>query len=141
MEQTDVARELGTPALGQLFDDLLPMARRTRNRSEIIARRFVSRQQPTRMQPFVERWRWIIQGQVQGVGFRAGCSRRALDMGLKGWVRNLQDGSVEVQAEGPPIALAELRAWCEKGPLGAQVKRVKPCQMPVRGDDWFEVRY
>jgi acylphosphatase len=62
-------------------------------------------------------------------------------MGLKGWVRNLQDGSVEVQAEGPPIALAELRAWCEKGPLGAQVKRVKPCQMPVRGDDWFEVRY
>ncbi|RCL56020.1 MAG: acylphosphatase [Synechococcus sp. MED-G69] len=117
------------------------MARRTRNRSEIIARRFVSRQQPTRMQPFVERWRWIIQGQVQGVGFRASCCRRALDIGLKGWVRNLKDGSVEVQAEGPPIALAELRAWCEKGPLGAQVKRVKPCQMPVRGDDWFEVRY
>mgnify|MGYP003308905573 CR=1 FL=1 len=57
------------------------MARRTRNRSEIIARRFVSRQQPTRMQPFVERWRWIIQGHVQGVGFRASCSRRALDMG------------------------------------------------------------
>ena len=93
------------------------------------------------MQPFVERWRWIIQGQVQGVGFRASCSRRALGMGLKGWVRNLQDGSVEVQAEGPPIALAELRAWCEKGPLGAQVRGVKPCQLPVRGDDWFEVRY
>jgi acylphosphatase len=55
-------------------------------------------------------------------------------------VRNLQDGSVEVQAEGPPIALAELRAWCEQGPLGAQVNRIKPCQLPVRGDDWFEVR-
>ena len=141
MGRSDGSRELGTPALGQLYDDLLPMARRARSRGEAIAKRFVSRQQHHRIQPFVERWRWVIEGRVQRVGFRASCSRRALDLGISGWVRNQSDGSVEVQAEGPPLALSELRAWCEVGPPGARVLRVKPSQLPVTGDDWFEVRY
>ena len=75
-----------------------------------------------------------------GVGFRASCHRRALELGLRGWVRNRLDGSVEVQVEGPPQDIAELRAWCEKGPPRSQVVRVKPSQLPVTGDDWFEVR-
>ena len=116
------------------------MARRARSRGEAIAKRFVSRQQPVRIQPFVERWRWVIEGRVQRVGFRASCSRRALDLGISGWVRNLKDGRVEVQAEGPPLALSELRAWCEVGPPGSRVLRVTPSQLPVTGDDWFEVR-
>ncbi len=75
------------------------------------------------------------------MGFRASCNRRALDLGISGWVRNLSDGRVEVQAEGPPLALSELRAWCEVGPPGTWVVRVTPSQLPVTGDDWFEVRY
>jgi len=75
------------------------------------------------------------------VGFRSACSRRALDLGVKGWVRNLRDGSVEVEVEGTPRAIAELRAWCEQGPPGAQVRSVRPSQMPATGNDWFEVRY
>ena len=141
MGRSDSSRELGSPALGKLYDDLLPMARRTRSRGEAIANRFVNRQQPQRLQRFVERWRWVIEGRVQQVGFRANCSRRALDLGISGWVRNQSDGSVEVQAEGPPLALSELRAWCEVGPPGARVVRVTPSQLPVTGDDWFEVRY
>ena len=141
MGHSEDSRQLDSPALGQLFDDLLPMARRNRNRADALQRRFVSRSQPVRLQPFVERWRLLIHGRVQGVGFRARCNRRALDLGVRGWVRNLRDGTVEVQAEGTPLAIAELRAWCEKGPPGAQVQRVQPSQLPVTGDDWFEIRY
>ena len=83
----------------------------------------------------------MIQGRVQWVGFRASCNRRALDLGLSGWARNLSDGRVEIQAEGPPLDSSELRAWCEVGPPGARVLRVTPSQLPVTGDDWFEVRY
>jgi acylphosphatase len=141
MGRSNASRELGSPALAQLFDDLLPMARRSRIRSDAATNRFVTRQEPGRFHPFTERWRWVILGHVQGVGFRSSCSRRAIDLGLKGWVRNLRDGSVEVQAEGGPLALSELRAWCEKGPPGARVQCVKPSQLPVTGNDWFEIRY
>ena len=116
------------------------MARRTRSRADAIAGDS-STDPARRLQPFLERWRLLIHGRVQGVGFRASCNRRALDLGLRGWVRNLRDGSVEVQAEGPPLAISELRAWCEQGPPGAQVLRVQLSQLPVTGDDWFEVRH
>ena len=48
---------------------------------------------------------------------------------------------MEVEVEGTPRAIAELRAWCEQGPPGAQVRSVRPSQMPATGNDWFEVRY
>ena len=83
----------------------------------------------------------MIEGRVQRVGFRASCNRRARDLGISGGGRNLSEGRVEVQAEGPPLAVAELRAWWEVGPPGARVVRGTPSQLPVTGDDWFEVRY
>ena len=139
MDSSKASRQLGSPALGQLFDDLLPMARRSRNREASFSKRFVPRQQPQKMPPFMERWRIIVEGRVQGVGFRARCHRKALELGLHGWVRHRPDGSLEIQAEGPPQDIAELRAWCEQGPPRSQVLRVKPSQLPVTGDDWFEV--
>lgn len=81
-----------------------------------------------------------VRGRVQGVGYRAGCRRRAVDLALSGWVRNRSDGSVELEAEGPPDRLGELRLWCEKGPPGAQVSSVSTSQMAAAGTDWFEIR-
>ena len=81
-----------------------------------------------------------ITGRVQGVGYRWNMARRARALGLSGWVRNLADGSVEVEAEGHPLQLAELQLWCEKGPLGAQVSSVSSARVAPTGTDWFEIR-
>ena len=81
-----------------------------------------------------------MRGFVQGVGYRACCLRRAQDLGLSGWVRNLGDGSVEVEAEGVPLMLSELQLWCEKGPQGAIVSSVASSRVPPTGSDWFEIR-
>jgi acylphosphatase len=81
-----------------------------------------------------------VRGRVQGVGYRAGCHRKAVDLGLGGWVRNRSDGSVELEAEGPPGRLAELRLWCEQGPPSAQVNTVSTTRLGVEGSDWFEIR-
>ena len=140
MEQTQPPRKLGPPPLGRILDDLMPMARRARVRSEAERRRWVSRSPRQRTNPLLERWRFLVEGHVQGVGFRQACRRRAMELGLSGWVRNLADGRVEVQAEGESLPLNEMRLWCEQGPSGAQVRLVRPSQIPITGDDWFEIR-
>jgi acylphosphatase len=115
------------------------MARRTRNRGDADRSRFM-RSTRQRQQPLKERWRFLIEGTVQGVGFRHSCRQRALDLGLCGWVRNLRDGRVEVQAEGGEMALNEFRLWCERGPSTASVKRLQLSKLPVTGNDWFDIR-
>jgi acylphosphatase len=67
----------------------------------------------------------LISGVVQGVFFRANTVEVALDLGLKGWVRNLSDGRVEVVAEGDEVALKDFLDWLHKGPPGARVENVK----------------
>ncbi len=81
-----------------------------------------------------------VRGRVQGVGYRASCRLRAIDLGLGGWVRNRPDGSVELEAEGPPDRLTELRLWCEQGPPSARVSSVSTGLLAVEGCDWFEIR-
>ena len=110
-------------------------ARRTDNESS----RFLTPPEP-RSPATRERWRMTVRGNVQGVGYRASCLRRANDLGLSGWVRNMPDGTVEVEAEGPLLALTELRLWCEKGPRHAQVSHVANALIPATGSDWFEIR-
>ena len=66
----------------------------------------------------------IIQGRVQGVGFRYSASHKARSLGLSGWVRNLENGDVEAWAEGSPDALADFEDWLSDGPPGARVDRV-----------------
>jgi acylphosphatase len=68
-----------------------------------------------------ERLEIRIRGRVQGVGFRWSAQRRALELGLVGWVRNLPDGSVQMLAEGPREKLAALLAWSREGPPHAYV--------------------
>ena len=65
----------------------------------------------------------IVHGQVQGVFFRALAQTQASELGVTGWVRNLQDGTVEVHAEGDQEALGEFIKWCHKGPSHAKVTR------------------
>jgi len=66
-----------------------------------------------------------ISGVVQGVAFRYYTRDEAARLGLKGFVRNLRDGSVEVVAEGPEEALDELATWCDHGPPSARVFEVQ----------------
>jgi acylphosphatase len=67
---------------------------------------------------------FLIQGRVQGVGFRWFVHREAGELDLRGWVRNTEDGDVEVVASGDPGDLAELRASLKRGPRGSRVDRV-----------------
>jgi acylphosphatase len=68
---------------------------------------------------------WRIYGGVQGVGFREFVRRAAAREEVAGYVRNRGDGSVEVEAEGAPQAIARLRASVEAGPPHAAVRDVR----------------
>lgn len=67
---------------------------------------------------------FLIQGRVQGVGFRWFVQREAGELDLRGWVRNTEDGDVEVVASGSAEDLAELRSSLRRGPRGARVDRL-----------------
>ena len=72
----------------------------------------------------MQRVRMIIQGIVQGVFFRANAKKAAEMLGLKGYARNMADGSVQIVAEGPEQKIKELIEFCKKGPRAARVDKV-----------------
>ena len=63
---------------------------------------------------------FLVRGRVQGVGFRWFVQREAAEIGLRGWVRNTEEGEVEVVASGEAEELAELRATLRRGPRGSR---------------------
>jgi acylphosphatase len=65
-----------------------------------------------------------VKGRVQGVGFRWFVQREAFEIGLKGWVRNTDEGNVEIVAAGDPKDLAELKDALRKGSRGSRVDAV-----------------
>jgi acylphosphatase len=67
---------------------------------------------------------FLVRGRVQGVGFRWFVHREASELDLKGWVRNTEDGDVEVVVAGGEPALNELRASLRRGPRGSRVDKV-----------------
>jgi acylphosphatase len=73
----------------------------------------------------MERLHAIVRGDVQGVGFRYFVQRKAQQLGLSGWVRNNDDGTVELVAEGTRRQLEELKRALEEGPRLARVDRVE----------------
>jgi acylphosphatase len=83
-----------------------------------------------------------ISGQVQGVFFRDSTSRKARELNLAGWVKNLPDGRVEAVFEGPSESVKEILRWCEEGPQHASVENVDADIEDVGGDlmSGFEVR-
>ncbi len=80
------------------------------------------------------RVRLIIEGRVQGVWFRESTRRKAVSLGVFGWVKNRPDGSVEVLAEGPEGQVLELVSWCNHGPPVARVDRVHETREQWKGE-------
>jgi len=67
----------------------------------------------------------VISGMVQGVWFRASTKKKAEELGLTGWVKNMPDGNVEAVFEGDYAKIDEMIAWCWIGPPLARVTDVK----------------
>jgi acylphosphatase len=83
-----------------------------------------------------------VRGRVQGVAYRASTQYEAQRLGLVGWVKNREDGSVELEAQGPSDVVEQLLAWCRKGPSLAQVTSVDVSDVDVEPDAAaFEIRY
>lgn len=73
----------------------------------------------------MERLHAIVHGDVQGVGFRYFVQRKAQQLGLSGWVRNNDDGTVELVAEGNRRELEDLKRIVEEGPRLSRIDRVE----------------
>ncbi|MBA2546145.1 MAG: acylphosphatase [Solirubrobacterales bacterium] len=84
--------------------------------------------------------RAVVSGRVQGVGFRDATVARARKQGVLGWVRNAEDGSVHVHAEGDWDAVEGLVAFLRKGPRGAAVEGVELEEVKAEGHEQFAVR-
>jgi len=67
----------------------------------------------------------FVSGTVQGVFYRHNARKKAKELGIKGWVRNLYDGRVEVTAEGEEEDLKKFIEWCKKGPELAFVENIE----------------
>jgi DNA ligase D-like protein (predicted 3'-phosphoesterase) len=84
--------------------------------------------------------RAVVRGRVHGVWFRDSTQRRALELGVHGWVRNLDDGTVQVHAEGTADAVDQLLAFLRDGPPLADVEAVELEPAAVEGHEQFAIR-
>ena len=82
-----------------------------------------------------------VSGQVQGVFFRAWTAERARSLGIRGWVRNAPDGSVDGHFEGDKVAVQELVDLLHQGPPSARVVSVDVEVAEAEGADSFEIRH
>lgn len=88
-----------------------------------------------------ERVRVRVEGRVQGVFFRQATREAAAALGLAGWVRNLDDGSVEAVFEGPAEAVLSAVGWARRGPERALVTSLEQIAEEPEGLIGFEIRY
>lgn len=82
--------------------------------------------------------RFIVSGRVQGVWYRGSTQQQAKNLGIKGYARNLPDGSVEVMACGPQEKIMQLRSWLQQGPVNAKVSGVHTEDTEFRDIRTFE---
>ena len=84
---------------------------------------------------------FVISGKVQGVFFRDTAKRMASQIGIKGWIRNTDDGTIEILAQGSESQLSEFERWCRTGPPVAKIDSVEKEDMECGECVCFEVRY
>ena len=82
-----------------------------------------------------------IFGRVQGVGFRYTARLAARNYGIKGFVRNMPDGSVYIEAEGQEKNINEFINWCRKGPASAYIEYVNIEDAELKNFEFFDVRF
>ncbi len=90
--------------------------------------------------PKIAARRYLIGGRVQGVGFRAFTERAASELGITGWARNLDDGRVEVHANGAPAHLEELEARLRQGPRWSEVRGFEVVEAEISSTSGFFIR-
>ena len=83
----------------------------------------------------------VIEGRVQGVGYRYYAKMKAESLSIKGSLQNLRDGSVFVTAQGEKIAMDKFVRWCYKGPPGAIVRNIEKVQGKTEELSEFRVIY
>jgi acylphosphatase len=88
----------------------------------------------------VPAYRYVVQGRVQGVGYRYFVLRQADALGVSGFARNLPDGAVEVLAEGSDATLADFEARLREGPAFAEVTNVEREATAERRSSGFHIR-
>ena len=81
----------------------------------------------------------IINGKVQGVFFRQSAKEKALELGLTGQAKNLEDGNVHILATGASEQLSAFTDWCKKGPPRAVVIGVEITELPLKLFDHFTI--
>lgn len=81
-----------------------------------------------------------VTGTVQGVFYRVTTVEKATVLGITGWVRNCEDGSVKIHAEGEVEKLKQLEEWCKKGPPAAHVESVLCKEVAEEGFTNFATR-
>lgn len=82
----------------------------------------------------------VVSGRVQGVWYRQGCWEAADAAGVRGWVRNRSDGTVEAVLEGSPVAVDRVVAWMRVGPPRAVVDHLRVTREAPQGEGSFRVR-
>ena len=83
--------------------------------------------------------RWFVRGGVQGVGYRYFAQRAAVELGLTGYARNLDDGRVEVYAVGPVEKLQKLAGMLHRGPRWSDVRGVEEKEAVVEESGEFRI--
>jgi acylphosphatase len=84
--------------------------------------------------------RWFVHGRVQGVGYRYFVERNAVELGLSGYARNLDDGRVEVYAAGPEDKIARLAGLLRVGPRWSDVRGVDEQEAAVQKLGEFHIK-
>jgi acylphosphatase len=89
----------------------------------------------------IARARVSVQGMVQGVFFRAETKHTAESLGLAGWVRNVEDGTVEAVFEGSKSSVLSAIEWCRRGPPHARVSDMDFTWEEPVGEVGFQIKY